>query len=370
MTTEIEQARTTKRLLASINELTRIFKTAPSKHAAHDRSRPLLQEMSADRSLITAILWRYLSTPGVLDENNYPAVGIDIELNPYYHLVANCWIPRPNRETNISTKSIHHHGHMLLTTVALFGPGYEHWLFTRPRLVDPDRELYEMDVVERKRHSLHHLAFVDAWIPHLPVYPERLSITLCLWSSQHRTTWRDYVKRIPFLKDHDAVLRQIAACAGLGRALDLKVINYFDYYPKGDEGFKGMKNRIEYARGPNEDHLHSVFHVLQETQHDRFAPLITRQLESGRVPFRNPDLIKRLVQDLERGRPIEGRLSACHLSLPHATFTTEAIEETLAVLRSRRGGPLRAESAAQAAPHPAGSAWSPTGASDAGRLIE
>ena len=317
-------------------ELTRIFRTASCKHQAHERSRAVLEDISADRDFITAILWQYLSTPAVLNATNYPTVEISIRLNADYHLLVNCWIPLPSRETNISSKTIHHHGNMLLTTIGIFGAGYDHWLFSKPEAIDPANELYAMRLVERKRHILHDLAFVDAWVPHLPVYPGQLSLTLCLWSNQFPTTWRDHAKRIPLLKRHDKSLRRWAVRAGLAQSLDLKVVSYFDYYPTA-EGFKGMRNRLEFPRGPNEDYLHSMFHVIQETGNDGLIPLIEQQLDTGSAAFTNPHLIRQLLRDLRQGRPIEGRLSACHLNVPHATFTTDAISETLAVLEQRRG---------------------------------
>ena len=149
-----------------INELTRIFETAPSKHEAHFQSQSVLEDISCDYSFITAILRRHLSDPSVLNARNYPVVALDVELNSHYHLVANCWIPLPGHETNISTKAIHHHGKMLLTTTTIFGPGYEHWLFTKPTVLDPERELFSVEVTERRLHSLHDLAFVDASVPH------------------------------------------------------------------------------------------------------------------------------------------------------------------------------------------------------------
>ncbi|MBI3321241.1 MAG: hypothetical protein HYZ91_03120 [Candidatus Omnitrophica bacterium] len=295
----------------------------------------MLEDIAADRGFITHVLQHYLSTPGVLNQQNYPVVGIDIELNAYFHLLANCWIPLPGGETNISSKTIHHHGNMLLTTLNLFGPGYEHWLFTRPQALDAERELYAMSVVERERHALHNIAFVDAWKPHLPIYPGSLTITLCLWSNQHPTTWKDRIKRIPFLKHRETALRRWAEQMGFSAQLDLKIVRDFDFYPT-DEGFKGMRDRIEFSRGPNEDHLHSVFHAIQGTGNEALAPVIERQLDGG-APLEHPALIKRLVRDLRQGRPIEGRLSACHLQMPHATFTTQAIERAIAGLTTAAG---------------------------------
>jgi hypothetical protein len=325
-----------RRIDTYVRELTRIFKTSSCKHDAHERSRPVLEDISADRDFITAILWQYLSTPDVLNATNYPTVEISIRLNADYHVLVNCWIPLPNRQTNVSSKTIHHHGNMLLTTIGIFGSGYDHWLFSKPEAIDPANELYAMQLVERKRHVLRDLAFVDAWVPHLPVYPGQLSLTLCLWSNQFPTTWRDHVKRIPVLKRHDKSLRRLAVRAGLAKPFDLKVVSYFDYYPTA-KGFKGMQKRMEFPRGPNEDYLHSVFHVIQETGNDGFAPLIEQQLDRGTAAFANPQLIRQLLRDLRQGRPIEGRLSACHLNVPHATFTTETIERTLALLEQRRG---------------------------------
>ena len=192
-----------------------------------------------------------------------------------------------------------------------------------------------MDVVERKRHALHNIAFVDAWKAHLPVYPERLSITLCLWSNQFPTTWKDRIKRMPLLKRNEEPLRRMAKRIGLQRSLDLKIVNYFDFYPT-DEGFKGMRERMEFTRGPNEDHLRSVFHTIQETGNDALSVVIKEQLDSSDAPLANPTLVRSLLRDLQQGHQIDGRLSDCHLNVPHATFTTEAIEQALAVLKHDR----------------------------------
>lgn len=311
-------------------ELRRIFRTTASKADAHEKSRKVLEDISTDRGFITAVLEKHLSMPEALNARHYPVVGLDIDLNPDYHLVANCWIPLPGRETNVSTKAIHHHGSMLLTTVTVFGAGYEHWLFTKPAVVDQTRELYAMQIADRRRHGLHDIAFVDAHVPHLPLYPGALTITLAMWSSSTATTWKDRVKRIPMLKRNELILKRLAVRAGIARSFDLKVIEYFDFYPV-DDGFKGMQERVEFDLGPNEDHLPSLFHILQETGNDGVAPLVRAHLDSGRVPVANAPMVRRLLGDLERGRAIGGRLSACHLGVPHATFTTRDIERAVRV---------------------------------------
>ncbi len=198
-----------------VGRLTAVFKSANDKHQAHQRSQPILQEMTDDPAVLTAVFKRHMETPGTFETKHYPVVGMNIALNPHFSLVANCWITLPGGETNVSTKAIHHHGELLLTTATAFGPGYEHWTFHRPEVIDADRELYSMRLIERASHPLHHVAFVDSYIPHLPMYPPSLSITFALWSSQAATTWKDHVKRVPLLKKNEAALRTLAKRLGL-----------------------------------------------------------------------------------------------------------------------------------------------------------
>ncbi len=310
-----------------IGRLKAIFKTSKDKHEAHEKSRGVLAEMAGDPAVLSAILKAHIDTPGTFNTRHYPVVGINVALNPDFNVAANCWIPLPGGETGVSTKAIHHHGDLLLTTVTAFGPGYEHWTFHRPEVIDEARELYALRLIERAAHPLHHVAFVDSQIPHLPMYPPSLSITFALWSSRRPTTWRDYLKRVPFLKKNEATLKRLARRAGLVEALDLKIVEYFDFYPV-EEGFQGMKERREFARGPNEDYLYSFFHILQRTGNEGLAPAVQRRLDSG-APLDNPRLIKARLDDLRAGRPIEGRLSEGHYGIPHANFSAESIERSL-----------------------------------------
>ena len=270
-------------LARHVEGLRQLFRYSRNKHEAHFRSQDNLKEMASDPSVLAAVFEKYLARPGVLNSRHYPVIGIEIELNAHYGLVANCWIPLPDRRTDVSTKAIHHHGEMLLTTVTAFGPGYEHWTFSRPSLADPERELFTLSVLEREPHPLGHAAFVDAYVPHLPLYPGALSITLALWSHRSHTSWKDRVKRLPFLKGREKALRELGVRLGLARALDLKVVRYFDFCPSAG-GFRGLRERTEFAHGPNEDFLSSLFHVLQQTGQPQLAARIESRLSENREP--------------------------------------------------------------------------------------
>ncbi len=179
----------------ALTELTRIFREERDKRRAHARSRALLEQLSGEKAFLTEALERHLRRPDSLNMSNYPVVALEIATTPDFVLVAHCWIPLPDARTDLSTKAIHHHGSMLLSTANIFGPGYEHWLFTFPQQIGA--ELYEMKVVEVAPHKLHQVAFVDTWTPHLPVYPSSLTVTLALWSSENPTTWKDQTQAHP-----------------------------------------------------------------------------------------------------------------------------------------------------------------------------
>lgn len=358
-----------ERIRKYVGALEEIFRAAPDKHEANYRSRPVLEEMSGDAAFFTEALEQHLRAPGSLNVRHYPVVGLNIELNPYFGLVANCWIPLPDRRTDISTKSIHHHGNMLLSTVTAFGPGYEHWTFTRPEVLDEDAEVFEMKLIGREPHPAHHVAFVDSYVAHLPFYPSEMSVTYALWSNRFPVTWRDRVKRLRVLQRNSETLRKLAVKAGLARQLDLKVVEYFDFYPT-ECGFRGIRERNEFKRGPNEDYLYSLFHVIQATGNERVAPLIEERLGVGEE-VENPELIRRLLEDLRAGRTIAGRLSEMHYNIAGANFTREEAERALAAqtgATTRQAGETTRQEGETT--RQAGAATTPSGATAAGAATD
>jgi hypothetical protein len=106
-----------------------------------------------------------------------------------------------------------------------------------------------------------------------------------------------------------------------------------------------MRVREEFGLGPNEDHLHSLFHILQKTGNEALVPAIQRRID--RSPDRAArEVASRLLDDLRRGRPIEGRLSKGHFGVPFANFTAEDIRASIAALSARRGADGRQFTAA------------------------
>lgn len=310
-----------------LDELNRLFAAAPDKHVAHERARQVLADMAGDPAVLATALRRRVAAADGLCRGHYPVISLEVASTPDYEIVLNCWLPLPDGDTDLSTKAIHHHGSMLLTTTTAFGPGYEHWLFTHPEVVDPDRELFSMRLLERAAHPLYHQGFVDADIAHLPMYVPDLTVTLALWSSSKPTVWLDHVKRVPVLHRNAGRLRSAAARVGLKRALDLKTVEYFDFHPT-DAGFVGIRDRREFERGPAEHYFQSLLHLMQRTGNEDLVAVLLEG--AGRVTI-DPALRDRLLRDLRAGEPIAPVLSAGHHDVPFANYRSAAIERALSV---------------------------------------
>jgi hypothetical protein len=128
------------------------------------------------------------------------------------------------------------------------------------------------------------------------------------------------------LKRRSATLRDLVVRAGLGKALEVKVVDTFDFYP-APNGFVPMKERKEFALGPNEDHLHSLFCIVQRTGNEHIVRAVKQRMADLRVD--NGPLVTRLADQLSSGSAVEGRLSPGHYGVAHANFTTDSIRDAL-----------------------------------------
>jgi hypothetical protein len=325
-----------------LDALVTAFTASTDQHRAHERAAAVLADMAADPSVLGEALRRHISEPSNVCSGHYPVVSLEMASNPHFELVANCWITLPGGSTDLTTKAVHHHGSMLLSTVTAFGPGYEHWTFAPPELADPEQELFKTALVDRAPHPLGHVAFVDQQMAHVPMYPPSLTVTYALWSGSRPVSWRDRVKRLPAVRERRDQLRRLATRAGLAKSLDLKNIEYFDFIAT-PKGFVGMRDRVEFGRGPVADRFQSVLHVIQATGNEDLAGLLERATDRLAAPERSGAAT--LLSDFRAGAPITGRLSTGHTGVSHANFTTEQLQLALAAsarLRSGNSTPLTA----------------------------
>ncbi len=305
-----------------VERLEEVFRGHRDRYTAHQRAVPILTEASQDAAFLTQILRAHLACPEALNTLHYPVLAVPIARSRDFELVANCWIPLPDGRTDLSTKSIHHHGKMLLTTVTAFGPGYEHWLFERPAPVSDVLGVWKTRLLDCTPHVPHKPAFVDAYVAHVPFYPRSLSITFALWSHREPRSWIDSLKQFKLIQQHKEVLLSLSRKLKLTDALKVNVVEYFDFFPCPG-GLQVIQERTEFPRGPNSDFLYSLFHVLQETGNDGLAPVIANHLQAN---LASREVVETLLGDLRGGRRIEGRFSPGHLDMDGANFSRESVQ--------------------------------------------
>ena len=313
-------------------EFNKVFKFENDRAKAHEICAKLLENLTQDAALLKIVLMHNFSNKDFLCQGHYPVLAFPIFSNVDYELIANIWLPLQSKSTDYSTKQIHHHGPMLMTTVTSFGPGYFHYLFKKPERISPDTDLFSMKLLEAKQHRPSNSLFVDQYLAHVPMYPEKLSITFALWSDSKPTKFLSRIKKIPTLQKRADTLRKTMKSMGMGKALDLKLENYLDYHPSPN-GFIGIKNRdeVEFKRGPIRDRVQSIIHLLQETSNEDLIDICQDNLESNKSMEHNEKLVcLKLMSRARKGEEIAPKISEkLHFGFEKANFTHEQIKASL-----------------------------------------
>lgn len=260
-----------------IDQLKRIFATG-DRYDAHKAAAPVLLAMAKDRSVLHEILKQNLGQPDCLRrKRHHPIIGFTVEENPVFTLMASCFPPLPDRSTDVSHQTIHHHGDLLLTSAAAFGSGYESILFKTGWQIDQASRLTRMDVDKRYTHHLHNVEFIDAYVPHIVFFPPGLSITYALWSNRQKNTL-DSLRKSKLLQQFKGPVIAVAKRLGLTRSLGINAIEYFDFFVQDAKVFALRERLFGYGGGTNENFLQNVANILQEVGFDDDAFL--RQLKT------------------------------------------------------------------------------------------
>ncbi len=245
-----------------VEELRSIF-SRPDLYEAHEECMPVMGAMARDRAFFLGVIRKCLSDADYLAQvRHYPTLAFPIEENEDFTLVANVFLPLPDGNRDLSFQSIHHHGQLLLTTISAFGAGYESIIFRPGYAIDLETGLTDMQMDRLYPNDLHNLAFIDKLTPHIVFYPEAASITLALWSREKHEAL-DKMKKMKVLQAVKKPLKRIIKMAGLNAAVGLNQVDYNDFYPEGGEIW-GMKDRLGYVEGTNENWLQNVFSVVQQ----------------------------------------------------------------------------------------------------------
>jgi hypothetical protein len=304
-----------------ITALTATFKKNQPR-IGHALSKDLLLEMAKDKSILLEIIDRNIKSNGFfLKERINPVIAMSIADNPYITLVAHFWMPLPDRAINITHQSIHHHGRLLLTSVAPYGPGYASIIFKQGFTIDPKTEITAIEIDKEYKNPLYNIEYIEINTPHVVFYPKELSVTYALWTYDERSAL-DKIRKNPFLqKNKKRILKFLNYLKGIRPKIN--TIEYFDFFPSGNN-ILAMKDRVMYPVGNNENFVHNVFYILQHVGYTDYIGL-----EKTLISY--PDKIKQqglnLISRIESGEQIEDIFDPIHLNIEKINFSREDLKQ-------------------------------------------
>lgn len=303
-----------------ITALTAIFKKNQPR-IAHALSKDLFLEMAKNKTILLEIIDRNIKSNGFfLKERINPVIAMTIADNPYITLVAHFWMPLPDRATNITHQSIHHHGRLLLTSVAPYGPGYESIIFKQGFSIDPQTEFTSIEIDKEYKNPLYNIEYIETQTPHVVFYPKELSVTYALWTYDQRSAL-DKIRKNPFLqKNKKRILQFLNYMKGIRPKIN--TIEYFDFFPS-NLNIIAMKDRVMYPVGSNENFIHNVFYIIQHVGYSDFESL-------KKTVSVYPEKIKQqglsLISKIESGEQIRDIFDPVHLNIEKINFSREELK--------------------------------------------
>lgn len=247
-----------------VSAIAKIFKEEKDRYEAHKKAAPVLKQMGADREVLFDVFRKNLLDDNFINKpRHYPTIAFEIFQDENVGISGNCFMPLPDRTTDLSFQSIHHHGKLLLTTVAAFGPGYESIVFKKGFEINKERQTASMQIEKQYQFGPGNLEFVDSDQPHVVFFPKDASITFAMWAYARQNAATQTLKNNPLIKKFKEPIRKGLKALGLLDKAGVNLVENFDFYPEKKE-IKVLKNRINFQEGSNENFLTNVFYVLQK----------------------------------------------------------------------------------------------------------
>ncbi|MDP2175531.1 MAG: hypothetical protein Q8K70_06420 [Bacteroidota bacterium] len=239
-------------ILEKYNHIQRLLKLeldTPDRVLFHEKVKPLLLEMAADKNFLKDIIKRNFLDTGFLKQewSGYNIPFMYIYETEHFNLKLHLFPPDKEKRDNIAAHCIHHHNNYMLTTNAFFGSGYETILFEK----DPQVKNVELDVDMKITKHFHQKDInphtVDSWEPHIVFIPQELSSTMLIWTPDKKRT-TDNFRQNPFLKTVKKPLRWLIHRMGLTNRIGIAAEKTYQFYPNPNgKGYKGIEESEYFA---------------------------------------------------------------------------------------------------------------------------
>lgn len=280
--------------------IVKIFAGGDDMYQNHRQAAPLLQEMAADIHVLHNIIRYNLLQPDFLKtRQTYTTLALNVLETPDVSLVVNIFPSLPNRDTETSFQSVHHHGYMLLTSAAAFGPGYRAITFNQGFEIDMKTGITRMSKAKVYKNTDSKIDFIDANTPHIVFYPSGISATYALWSKKTKKDTGNRLKKLPFILKFRKQIRKMVEALHLEKAVGIAKVEYYDFYPDNGK-LMAMKERIHYdpSAGTNGHFLCNMFHFIQQAGFNDM-PFLQELLAKNTTPDASKPFIMKLMNKEE-----------------------------------------------------------------------
>lgn len=293
----------------------------------HKHSENLLSKMGSDDAFLKLVIKRNFDDKGYLDQewSLYNIPFLYIYETPDFYLKIHFFPSMKQYVPGTAAHCIHHHNNYLLTTAAIYGSGYETFLFDKEtgfELSTLKAHLKIRKHFTQKEFPVHR---IDAWEPHLVFNPERFSATLQLWTPEIKRA-TDNLRTNPVLKAIKTPLRKMIYILGMEKKFGIAAKHTYQWYPEGNH-FKAIEENAYFeptrkAKGPEVDRysMQTVFYFIQSrglANHEYLTELMSRP--------NLPDYYKPFIAAVLKGEHIDETYCKETINIPAGTYTIEDV---------------------------------------------
>lgn len=250
-----------------IQELKKIFSQG-DRYKAHRDTAPVLLEMAKDRKFLFEVIKKNLRDSKFISRNrHHPTIDFPIMEDENFSMTTNCFPSLPNKATNISHQCVHHHGKLLLSTVSVFGPGYDSIIFKKRFEINKQTKEAKLEIDNIFHHGQYHLEFIDSFTPHIVFFPSSVSITYAIWTMEKKQT-SDTIKGMPLLQKFKKPIIALIKTLGMSSAFNLNLPEYLDFYVEKGKFMVKEERDFQYGGGTNDNFIQNVCYIMQEVGFD------------------------------------------------------------------------------------------------------
>ncbi len=297
------------------------------RRAFHKACEPVFLEMKDDKEFFKAVVRMNLRDQNFLDEawSLYNIPYLYIGETPDFILKYHLFVPLESGEKDIGAACIHHHTNYYLSSTAVFGPGYESFLFKRFPEVDQKTMRVDLEITKKFKQEDWIVSNVDSWEPHLVFNPASLSATMVMWTPDKKRV-TDNLRHNPLLKSLKKPLLSVIHMLNLQKNLGVSEKKTYQYYPgkdhfvaiDEDQYFEPTRNAV----GPEVDD-YSVKTIVGFIQRMGFDDqnFIDECLANPSLP----ETYVKYLSMLKAGEPIGDTYAKAKINIHQGSFTKQDV---------------------------------------------